>query len=84
MLPAPNLIRQCGQCQKPFAQPTLRSGNTIGATFWTDGKREALVATGSVLRTRASPAGTILRVIVALHAFGVPNPWQPAKGIRRE
>jgi hypothetical protein len=41
MLPGPNLIRQCGHCQKPFAQPTLRSGNTIGATFWTDGKREA-------------------------------------------
>jgi hypothetical protein len=41
MLPGPNLIRQCSQCQKPFAQPTLGSGNTFGATFWTDGKREA-------------------------------------------
>ena len=41
MLPGPNLIKQCSQCEQPFAEPTLMSGNTFGATFWTDGKREA-------------------------------------------
>jgi hypothetical protein len=41
MLPGPNVIRQCNHCQKPFTEPTLMSGNTFGATFWTDGKQEA-------------------------------------------
>lgn len=41
MLPGPKLIKQCHQCQKPFAQPTRMSGNTFRATYWTDGKREA-------------------------------------------
>ena len=41
MLPGPILIKQCPQCQKLFSESTLASGNTIGATFWTDGKCEA-------------------------------------------
>jgi hypothetical protein len=41
MLPGPNLIKECPQCRQPFVQPTLLSGNTFGASFWTDGKREA-------------------------------------------
>ena len=28
-------------CQKPVKFSTIASGNTFGATFWTDGKREA-------------------------------------------
>lgn len=41
MLPGPTTIRQCAACTKPFEQETLLSGNTFGATFWTDGKMEA-------------------------------------------
>lgn len=41
MLPGPTIIRQCAACAQPFQQETLLSGNTFGATFWTDGKMEA-------------------------------------------
>jgi len=41
MLPGPTIVRKCSTCGKLIAQPTLLSGNTFGARFWTDGKREA-------------------------------------------
>ena len=41
MLPGPTIIRQCAACAQPFQQETLMSGNTFGATFWTDGKMDA-------------------------------------------
>lgn len=41
MLPGPTIVRECSSCFKPILQDTLASGNTFGATFWTDGKREA-------------------------------------------
>ena len=41
MIPGPTLIRECSSCGKHIAQHTLKSGNTCGATFWTDGKRDA-------------------------------------------
>lgn len=33
----PTLIKQCSQCMAHIEQQTLMSGNTIGATNWTDG-----------------------------------------------
>lgn len=41
MLPGPTIIRRCSACTKLIEQFTLTSGNTIGARFWTDGKRDA-------------------------------------------
>jgi hypothetical protein len=41
MTPGPTIIRKCTACTKPIKQHTIGSGNTFGATFWTDGKREA-------------------------------------------
>ena len=41
MLPGPVKIIQCPYCDQKFKQSTMMSGNTMGATFWTDGKREA-------------------------------------------
>lgn len=41
MLPGPIFFRKCPSCKGLIAQGTLRSGNTIGATFWTDGKMDA-------------------------------------------
>lgn len=41
MLPGPTIVRECSSCSKPIAQDTIASGNTFGATCWTDGKREA-------------------------------------------
>jgi hypothetical protein len=41
MLPGPILIIKAPGCTKLLKQSTLASGNTFGATFWTDGKMEA-------------------------------------------
>lgn len=41
MLPGPTIIRRCAACAQPFKQETLFSGNTFGATFWTDGLMDA-------------------------------------------
>ncbi|MFZ4791913.1 MAG: ribosomal protein L7/L12 [Candidatus Competibacteraceae bacterium] len=41
MMLGPAVIKQCSACSKPIKQNTILSGNTFGAKFWTDGKREA-------------------------------------------
>jgi hypothetical protein len=35
------IIRECPHCKAHVVQEETVSGNTIGATYWTDGKREA-------------------------------------------
>ena len=35
------IIRECPHCRAHVVQEETVSGNTIGATYWTDGKREA-------------------------------------------
>jgi hypothetical protein len=41
MLPGPTIIKRCAPCRGLFAEGTLASGNTFGAIFWTDGRRQA-------------------------------------------
>ena len=41
MRPGPTLIMKAPGCKKPVKFSSINSGNTIGATFWTDGKCEA-------------------------------------------
>lgn len=41
MLPGPMIIKECSKCSNLIADCTIASGNTFGAEFWTDGKREA-------------------------------------------
>ncbi len=41
MLPGPTTIRQCNECNRPFLERTISSGNTFGATLWTDGRMYA-------------------------------------------
>lgn len=41
MTPGPTIIRKCSACGKLIAEHTIDSGNTFGARFWTDGKRDA-------------------------------------------
>lgn len=41
MLPGPDEILECPACRAPVAQPTLSSGNTFGATYYTDGYMDA-------------------------------------------
>lgn len=37
MTPGPKLLLQCAQCNHMVIRFTINSGNTIGATLWTDG-----------------------------------------------
>ena len=48
MLPGPVEIIQCPDCDQKFKKSTMMSGNTMGATFWTDGKREAPMLSESI------------------------------------
>jgi len=41
MIPGPLLIKECPHCLGSFKESSLGSGNTFGATFWTDGRCEA-------------------------------------------
>jgi len=41
MLPGPTSIKKCSECSNLIEQPTITSGNTFGARFWTDGKMDA-------------------------------------------
>ena len=41
MLPGPTLIIACPACKAEHLLPTLASGNTLGARYWTDGYCEA-------------------------------------------
>jgi hypothetical protein len=52
MLPGPTEVIACPHCQHPATYLTLRSGNTFGAVFYSDGKQIApmLPTTPRVLR----------------------------------
>ena len=41
MLPASTILRKCSACSHYMKEYSLLSGNTIGARYWTDGKRKA-------------------------------------------
>lgn len=41
MLPGPTKIKKCSDCSNLIEQPTIVSGNSFGARFWTDGKMDA-------------------------------------------
>lgn len=41
MLPGPDIIRACPACGGQLTEPTLMSGNTFGAAYWSDGRRVA-------------------------------------------
>ncbi len=41
MMLGPTVIKQCSACSMLIKQNSILSGNTFGAKFWTDGKREA-------------------------------------------
>ncbi len=60
MLPGPTLIRECSSCGKHIEQRTLMSGNTCGAVFWTDGKRDAPMLPDYPLFGKCPHCGAIL------------------------
>ena len=57
MLPGPTLIVSCPNCHGLVRVPTLASGNTFGATQWTDGKLEAPMLPSTPAITKCSGCG---------------------------
>lgn len=41
MLPGPTYVRQCPHCSQPVLQDSPESGNTFGASYWSDGAMDA-------------------------------------------
>lgn len=58
MIPGPVVVIACPRCHAPALLPTLESGNTFGAEFWTDGYMDApmLPSTPAATRCRACKA----------------------------
>jgi len=60
MLPGPTIIRRCSACTKLIEQFTLNSGNTIGARFWTDGKRDAPMLPDELWLVKCQQSGALV------------------------
>jgi len=74
MTPGPTIIRECSACGKYIAQPTMRSGNTFGARFWTDGKRDSPMLPDQPLLVKCQHCGA-LDWIAELRQVGEVDPW---------
>jgi hypothetical protein len=84
MWPGPHLIKQCHQCQKPFEDWTLSSGNTFGATMWTDGKCEAPMLPDTSLLVKCPHCNHLLWIDEApqlgeVAPFGSRSQWPDAQ-----
>ena len=40
MIPGPTIIKKCSECSGLIQEHSIISGNSVGAQYWTDGKRE--------------------------------------------
>ena len=60
MTPGPTIIRKCSACGKHVAQYTIVSGNTFGARFWTDGKRDAPMLPDQPWLVKCQHCGTLI------------------------
>jgi hypothetical protein len=86
MLPGPTLIYSCPSCGGLFSRASLRSGNTFGATYRSDGKMKArmlpttppLVACPNCLKPisllDASPIDEVEKYSFGMPFFGEPEP----------
>ncbi|HEX8823312.1 MAG TPA: hypothetical protein VF794_25525 [Archangium sp.] len=57
MVPGSDDIIGCPSCRAPHRRGSLMSGNTVGARWWSDGKREAPMLPSSPLVTRCRGCG---------------------------
>ncbi len=79
MTPGPTIIRKCSVCSKSIEQHTIGSGNTFGATFWTDGKQEAPMSPDQPWLVRCPHCQAPLW-IDELEEIGEVEPWGDRRG----
>jgi len=88
MIPGPDEIIACPRCGGLAKRPTLISGNTFGAIFWTDGKMLAPMLPHLPAITRCAQCQQFYwlddaRVVGELeYGTPVPQAWQQARQIR--
>ena len=74
MLPGPTIVKKCSSCSKLITQNTIASGNTLEATFWTDGKQEAPMFPDQPWLVMCPHCHSLLW-IDELKGLGVIDPW---------
>jgi hypothetical protein len=75
MTPGPTIVLKCSACGDQIAQPTIGSGNTFGARFWTDGKREAPMLPDDLWLVTCPHCGALVW-IDELEQVGEMEPWE--------
>lgn len=76
MTPGPTIIRKCSACGRHIAQHTIGSGNTFGARFWTDGKRDAPMLPDQPWLVKCPHCSTLVW-IDEQDQVGEIEPWGP-------
>jgi hypothetical protein len=76
MTPGPTIIRKCSACGRHIAQYTIGSGNTFGARFWTDGKRDAPMLPDQPWLVKCPHCSTLVW-IDEQKQVGEIEPWGP-------
>ena len=71
------IIRECPHCKAHVVQEDTLSGNTIGATYWTDGKREAKMLPDHPLLVKCPVCGLLFWVDEAVE---IDSGFDAAKG----
>jgi len=79
MTPGPTFIVKAPGCSKLVKISTISSGNTCGATYWTDGKCEAPMLPDSPW-LRVSPAEGILFWSDECEKIAEMHPWKSTSG----
>ena len=74
MTPGPDIIRKCSGCGKLIVEHTINSGNTFGARFWTDGKRDMPMLPDSPWLVKCEHCGELVW-IDEQEQVGEIEPW---------
>ena len=75
MIPGTPLVVHCPHCEGQVAQPTLASGNTFGATLWSDAKQVAPMLPHFPDLSRCPHCLGLFRASTATQAEEQPTGW---------
>ncbi len=79
MKPGPTIIRKCSACGKHILEYTVGSGNTFGARFWTDGKRDAPMLPDQPWLVKCPHCSTLVWIDEQKQVVEI-DPWWPVGG----
>ena len=82
MTPGPTIIRKCSDCGKLIAQHMIGSGNTFGARYWTDGKRDAPMFTDAPQLVKCHHCATLIWIAEQKKVGQIEQPWVDNGGFK--